>query len=177
MLYTRRYLFCALLTLSTAVHASHNPLQEKPAFETLQRFVKQSASFVQGSVQHIATHSAAFTQQTFRYVRQSPLPVTAFCLLLSIGTTESYHNYYPLRAIFKDMPSPYNTELCEGLALTREYATLLESWDALYAKQSTTLQEALNRYVRPKMCCISNLLSFNNPEDISVAYCNAQSFL
>lgn len=171
-----RYFVCGLLALSTPAQASQSPLKEESAFSTPKHFVTQSTTFAQDSLQRLIKQGTAFTQKTFNCVKQNPLPVTAVCLLLSIGTAHAYHDTYPLRAIFKDMPVSYNTELCEGLTLTKEYATLLEAWDTLYAKQLPTVQEAFNRYVRPKMCCISNLLSFNSPEDFSVAYCNAQSF-
>ncbi|MGB1229729.1 MAG: hypothetical protein ACPG7U_00965 [Holosporaceae bacterium] len=176
MLHTQHYLFCGLLALSTAAQASQSPLKEELAFGTPRHLVAQSTTFAQDSLQYLIKQGTAFTQKTFNCVKQNPLPVTAVCLLLSIGTAHAYRDYYPLRAIFKGMPSPYNTELCEGLTLTKEYATLLEAWDTLYAKQLPAVQEAFNRYVRPKICCISNLLSANNPEDLSVAYCNAQSF-
>lgn len=170
MLHTQHYLFCGLLALSTAAQAADTPLKEESPFETLKHVATQGASFMQDSAQHIAKQGIVFTKEAFSAIKQNQTLLTGTALLLSVGVAQTFYKGDPFQINLAD----YNTKICHGYPLTEEYVGIMQSWDALYDKQPQAIQAAFNSYVRPKMCCISNFLSFDIPRDLAVALCPAE---
>ncbi|MEH0002009.1 MAG: hypothetical protein V6Z78_00315 [Holosporaceae bacterium] len=168
----KRYFFCGLLALNTAAQAADNPLKEESFFEAMKHVATQGTAFMQDSAQHMAKRGLLFTQEAFSAIKQHQTLLTGTVLMLSVGIAQAFYKGDPFQINLAD----YNTKICHGYPLTEEYANTMQSWDALYDKQPQAIQEAFNHYVRPKMCCISNFLSFDIPRDLAVRLCPAEAF-
>lgn len=127
---------------------------------------------MQGATQRVAREGFSFAKEAFSAIRQHQTLLTGTALLLSVGVAQTYYRKDPFQINLAD----YNTQICRGYPLTEECVGIMQSWDALYDNQPQAIQEVFNRYVRPKMCCISNFLSFDIPRDLAVALCPAEVF-
>ena len=160
-------LFAAFTLFFLCVYATNTPLCSfgNIFYESGVKLLDQTRTFLTRTINTTCT-----------FVHENPGATLALTFLASASMVNAYSDYPHWTRTHLSEPDAYNTETCEGFTLTKEYADLMEKWDALYDRQKDYIKENFLRYIRPKMCCISSLLSFNNPTDIVVSYCNAQRY-